>query len=381
MDRGLSVDQVSFRRAYRTAKQREYRAAAAAARRLTADAIDRAVVEAVSSLARDDDETFRRVVERAASAFARLPDAEARIAERLRGLERRIVAPSMLDHFRVDGPAVVSFSGGRSSAFMLRTMLDAYGGTLPDSVAVCFANTGLEHAETLEFVRRCGKEWDVAIHWLEYDPEAPNRTRVVDHQSASRHGEPFTALNGKRSYLPNVVSRYCTVELKVRRIKMFARHVLGLSRWYSVVGLRADEPRRVERQQRRAAERRDEGIPVMPMAGAGIMKADVARFWAANAFDLALPSVDGTTPLGNCVGCYLKGKRKLTDIFQKYPEAADWWINQERRFPSTVRPGDYCRFSARWTYAELRVRAIASAKEEMENDEADLESVDCACTD
>lgn len=375
------MDRVSFRRAYRTAKQREYRTAAAAARRLTADAIDRAVIEAVSSLARDADETFRRVVERAASAFGGLPEAESRIEERMRGLVRRVVTPSMLDHFRVDGPAVVSFSGGRSSAFMLRKMLDAYGGALPDSVAVCFANTGLEHAETLEFVRRCGDEWGVHIHWLEYDPNAAYRTRVVDYQNASRHGEPFAALNGKRSYLPNVVSRFCTVELKIRRIKMFAKHTLGFSRWYSVVGLRADEPRRVERQRRRAAERRDEGIPAIPMADAGITKADVGRFWSTNAFDLNLPTVDGVTLLGNCVGCYLKGKRKLTEIFGQTPQVAEWWIEQEQRFPSTARSGDYCRFSARWTYSELHDLAIALTKEEAKNDDEDNESIDCACTD
>ena len=66
------------------------------------------MIEAVSSLARDADETFRRVVERAASAFGGLPEAESRIEERMRGLVRRVVTPSMLDHFRVDGPAVVS---------------------------------------------------------------------------------------------------------------------------------------------------------------------------------------------------------------------------------------------------------------------------------
>nr|WP_281378840.1 phosphoadenosine phosphosulfate reductase family protein [Azospirillum oleiclasticum] len=287
----------------------------------------------------------------------------------------------MLDHFRIDGPAVVSFSGGRSSAYMMRKMLDAFGCSLPDWITVCFANTGLEHAETLDFVRRCEEEWGVNVHWLEYDPDAPHRTRIVDYHSASRNGEPFAALNQKRTYLPNVVSRYCTVELKVRRIMMFAKHTLGLSRWYSVVGLRADEPRRVERQLRRAAERRDEGIPVMPMADAGINKADVARFWAGNSFDLKLPAVEGATLLGNCVGCYLKGKRKLVDIFRQYPQAANWWIEQEKRFPSTVRPGDYCRFSSRWTYSDLLNLSNLTIADEIGNEETELESIDCACTD
>jgi hypothetical protein len=51
-------------------------------------------------------------------------------------------APSRLDPFRLDGPALVSFSGGRTSAYMLRRILDANGGRLPADVHAVFANTG-----------------------------------------------------------------------------------------------------------------------------------------------------------------------------------------------------------------------------------------------
>ena len=68
--------------------------------------------------------------------------------------------------YRVPRPAVISFSGGRTSAFMLRHIVDAYGGRLPDSVSVIFANTGLERPETLEFVDVCGREWGVDIVWV-----------------------------------------------------------------------------------------------------------------------------------------------------------------------------------------------------------------------
>ena len=66
-------------------------------------------------------------------------------------------APSRLDPFRLDGPALVSFSGGRTSAYMLRRILDACGGRLPAGVHAVFANTGRERAETLRFVADNGQ--------------------------------------------------------------------------------------------------------------------------------------------------------------------------------------------------------------------------------
>ena len=46
--------------------------------------------------------------------------------------------------YRVPRPAVISFSGGRTSAYMLKKIVNAYGGHLPSDVAVVFSNTGME---------------------------------------------------------------------------------------------------------------------------------------------------------------------------------------------------------------------------------------------
>ena len=49
------------------------------------------------------------------------------------------------DPYLVPRPAVVSFSGGRTSGFMLKRIVDA---SLPGDVAAVFANTGMEHPAT-----------------------------------------------------------------------------------------------------------------------------------------------------------------------------------------------------------------------------------------
>lgn len=75
--------------------------------------------------------------------------------------------------YLLDRPAVVSFSGGRTSGYMLWHILQAFGGTLPDDVKVVFANTGKERPETLDFVERCSQRWGVPVVWLEYRYDAP----------------------------------------------------------------------------------------------------------------------------------------------------------------------------------------------------------------
>ncbi len=69
----------------------------------------------------------------------------------------------MTHPYQIEPPALISFSGGRTSAYLLRQVLDAYGGRLPDGLVACFANTGKEMAATLDFVRDCGEHWNVPI--------------------------------------------------------------------------------------------------------------------------------------------------------------------------------------------------------------------------
>lgn len=56
--------------------------------------------------------------------------------------------------YKLDDPAVVSFSGGRTSGYMLWHILNAHNGVMPDGVKVVFCNTGKERPETLDFVDR-----------------------------------------------------------------------------------------------------------------------------------------------------------------------------------------------------------------------------------
>ena len=251
--------------------------------------------------------------------------------------------------YLIEGPALISFSGGRTSGYMLYHVIQAHGGTLPDNVHVVFANTGRERPETLDFVAEVARRWSVRITWLEWRDDGAG-FEVVNHNSASRSGEPFAGLIAKRCMLPNPVSRFCTQELKVRPMKKFMLS-LGYERWANVVGIRADEPRRVSRL--RESDERQRWDNCLPLASAKVTERTVLEFWRQQQFDLGISSAEG-----NCDLCFLKALPTLVAILRDRPDLAPWWIGEEQRLPSVKRQGDYCTFrNDRPSYAEMLVLA------------------------
>lgn len=279
----------------------------------------------------------------------------------------------MVDTFKISGPAVVSLSGGRTSGYMLWRILAAHLGELPSDVVVAFANTGKEMPQTLAFVRDMAERWGVDVVWLEYrEAERPaDRWRTVTFDTASRDGEPFKALLDRKGFLPNPTMRFCTTELKIRTIKLYARW-FGWEHWTNIIGLRADEPRRVARARSNPKERWDNA---MPLATAGITKRDVAAFWERQNFDLALPTVNGTTPLGNCDLCFLKSAATISAILRDMPDRVAWWAEAEAR---ASRPLGARFRKDRPGYAELA--AAVRNQRAFDFGEADALN-DCMCGD
>lgn len=236
-----------------------------------------------------------------------------------------------MNTYALRGKTVVSFSGGRTSAYMLRQVLDAnedHG-----DLMVLFANTGKEHPATLDFVQNCSDRWGVPITWLEFRDDDAG-FEIVDFASASRQGEPFEALIRKRSYLPNPVTRFCTIDLKIRIIHKYLRS-LGLSTEDQPVdmmtGIRADEPRRVVKiRHRKSTSESKHATMIMPLADAGVGVKDVTDFWQAQPFDLMLPTMNGRTLEGNCDLCFLKGAKQVYSIIASDRSKAEWWARMER---------------------------------------------------
>lgn len=278
--------------------------------------------------------------------------------------------------YRITGPAQLLFSGGRTSGYMLHEILEANGG-IPDECHVAFHNTGKEREQTLVFIEECSQRWHVPIDWLEWDGFDGTRgkaiVRHVDFARASRHGEPFAKLTEALGVLPNPVARVCTAHLKVKTGTAHMR-ALGYDEWDAVMGIRADEPRRVARM---LAPGRDNsgGTPLLPLATAGVAKRDVLAFWRAQPFDLEL---DPEGDLGNCDLCFLKSRRKLVDAIQAEPARADWWIERETSLKDRAGRAALFRID-RPSYYDLRREALFYARQiPLDLDEP---LVDCMCGD
>lgn len=246
-----------------------------------------------------------------------------------------------------NGNVQIAFSGGRTSAYMLRQIIDANPpGALGDPrVQVTFQNTGREMPETLDFVAEVGRRWGVMVTWLEYRAEAPF-FEIIGHQGASRNGEPFAALIRKRKFLPNQQSRFCTTELKVRTAKRYLRS-LGWDYWTNGVGIRADEAHRSTNPPK------DRWTIWRPLVDAGVSKRDVAAFWRAQPFDLELPNVNGNCWLGNCDGCFLKSEANVAAFTRDYPDRAAWWEDMET-LASDLTTGTAATWSKRYTRRQMR---------------------------
>jgi len=288
----------------------------------------------------------------------------------------------------IDEPSIISFSGGRTSAYMLWRVLQAHDGVLPDCVKVLFANTGKEMPETLDFVRNCGEQWGVDIVWLErsvrsevdetkkYGKTYKYETKVVNYETASRSGEPFAQLIAARAYAPNAVARFCTVDLKIRAIEQYCVQFEDFEDgWQALIGIRADEERRAAKMHGTKEGKQDRFLPLWLD---GVTRFDVSDFWNAQNFDLGLPNIGGTTPFGNCDLCFLKGHTRKLSIIRERPDLADWWIEQEASLSKQVGSAAYFR-ADQPSYATMKM--IATDQGNLFDKFDDDDSMSCFCGD
>lgn len=279
--------------------------------------------------------------------------------------------------YLITGPALISFSGGRTSAFMLWNILQAHGGTLPEDVVVAFANTGKEREETLRFVYECGTRWGVRVRWVEWRDGSPE-FEEVGFNSASRNGEPFDALIDRKQRLPNGQERWCTEYLKVRPLHALMRERgFGEPGAYTeVIGLRHDEGHRILKGLARAEK--DGRVIVYPLSRGRAAKREVNAFWWGSSdaryetsakpqgFDLELPSL-----WGNCDFCFAMGVAIRRERARRRPGVTDWWGNAEIRTGGT--------FSKRESVADIqRDAANMNDTPDLFDDEFDAECGD-AC--
>lgn len=223
----------------------------------------------------------------------------------------------------------ISFSGGKTSAYMTHKILSSEKKDEYDEIVVVFANTGQEHDKTLEFVHNCDVNLGFNTVWIEADINQERgigvRPKIVSYETASRNGEPFSDFCQKYG-IPNMISPQCTARLKTDPMHYYIRNVLGWGKDYeTAVGIRIDETRRV------SAKATDNKIVYPLIDWFPADKIDVNDFWEDMPFTLEIKEHQG-----NCKWCW---KKTISKHYKNLEENYDWYDFPDKmeKLYSTVR--------------------------------------------
>jgi len=216
---------------------------------------------------------------------------------------------------------LISFSGGRTSAYMLNycwnNLKDTY------EMIVVFANTGKEQEGTLEFVENCSKNWNIPIIWIEatHKDEFGNlhskkgwkvKHKIVDFNSASRKGEPFEEMISVLG-IPFTNAPFCSDQLKRKAIESYIKSI-GWKGYYKAIGIRCDEIDRVNPKYK------EKKIIYPLVSNLPTTKPEAINYFSIQKFDLEIDS-----DLGNCDNCWKKDILRLVRNARNYPQTYDWW--------------------------------------------------------
>lgn len=226
---------------------------------------------------------------------------------------------------------IISFSGGRTSAYMLWWILNKWEDRHLWEIVVVFANTGKEVEGTLFFVDECAAEWDIPIVWVEAmhkDPVTGKsfskkgwsvKAKIVTYENASRKGEPYEEMISVLG-IPSSSAPFCSPQLKREAIKSYAKHQLGWKDYYVAIGIRKDEPKRLKKSKKQKV------IYFLNEINPTV-KSEIFSFFDSNIFDLDIHGDDG-----NCDNCWKKGILVLVRNIVRNPESFEWWQSMTDKY-------------------------------------------------
>jgi hypothetical protein len=212
---------------------------------------------------------------------------------------------------------LISFSGGRTSAYMTWWLLNEWKDRDNWEFKIVFANTGKEHPNTHYFIDQCEIYWGLKIVWVEAVPSNEGKGWAVRHKevnswTASIHGQPFENMIIKLG-IPSTNTPFCSDQLKRKAIESYLKSI-GWDDYYKAIGIRADEIDRVNDNWR------EKKIMYPLVKENPVNKKMVLDWWKGQEFDLEVPE-----GLGNCDMCWKKDIKTLTRNAKNYPERFDWW--------------------------------------------------------
>lgn len=142
-------------------------------------------------------------------------------------------------------------------------------------------------------------------------------------------GEPFEkVIEAKGNYLPNVMARYCTTELKIKPLfnwwEQNVKEPVAMQ-----IGLRHGEQRRAENILDKCVNglRQYNNVgwqyPVFPLIEDGIRRDTIVEYWN----NIPIPFAKQN----NCIGCFHRNPLVLRKKFEDHPKKMAWYVEQEEK--------------------------------------------------
>tara|TARA_R110001599_G_C12195644_1_gene655280 strand:+ start:675 stop:1541 length:867 start_codon:yes stop_codon:yes gene_type:complete len=205
---------------------------------------------------------------------------------------------------------VVSFSGGRTSAYLVYLM-EQMRVNNSFEVEYIFMDTGAEHPETYTFVRNIVKHWKIKLTCLRSETHfikgKGNTFKVVGLDEIGPDLKPFADM-AKKYGMPSVLMPHCTGHLKTIPFKKYCEQKYGKGNYITWLGIRADEPRRLKKL---------DGFQYIADIS-DFTSDDVLYWWKEQIFDLGFDINSGW--MGNCVFCHKKSPAKIALAMMDEPE-------------------------------------------------------------
>lgn len=207
---------------------------------------------------------------------------------------------------------VVSFSGGRTSAYLCHLMVEQFG---RENVDFIFMDTGFEHPATYDFVKEVDTAFGLNLICLRGDFSRPLGNgvgfSVVDINQCKQDFVPFSNMM-KKYGVPYIGGMFCTDRMKLQPFKKYCDDKYGKGNYETWLGIRSDEQKRLTPK---------DGIRYLAEIS-DFEKQDVLDWWKKQSFDLQIDEW-----LGNCVFCPKKSNLKLAAAQRDEPEMYLQWLD------------------------------------------------------
>lgn len=207
---------------------------------------------------------------------------------------------------------VVSFSGGRTSAYLVH-LIEQKRKKEEWDVEYVFMDTGAEHPKTYEFIKNTVKYFSINLTVLK--PVFNQTVGIgVSYEICEIDQIGWDLSNWskmmKKHGNPYVMGAFCTSKLKTEPYDKYCNEKYGKGNYITWLGIRIDEKRRLKARQ---------GVRYLAEIS-NMRKHEIIHWFKSQPFDLDLDEW-----LGNCVFCLKKGINKVALAAIQEPELAKEW--------------------------------------------------------